>query len=88
MKEQIKKKPCGFEAARLDKQVIGHNALTDRDIITEKKEIMQELLFKLKKNSKIYFNRRLVCIGLRRTDLLGLDGLILLIWKGNKKLNE
>ena len=39
MNEQIKKKPCGFEAARLDKQVIGHNAITDKDIITEKKKL-------------------------------------------------
>ena len=39
MYRQIKKKPCGFEAARLDKQVIGHNALTDKDIITKNKNL-------------------------------------------------
>jgi len=60
MNEQIKKKPCGFEAARLDKQVIGHKAHNRDGYYNRKQEIMQELLFKLKKNSKIYFKRRLV----------------------------
>ena len=52
MNEQIKKKPCGFEAARLDKQVIGHNALTYRDIITEKKKLCKSFYLSLKKTAK------------------------------------
>ena len=56
MYRQIKKKPCGVEAARLDKQVIGLKALTDRDIITEKKKLCKSFYLNFKKNSKIYFD--------------------------------
>ena len=52
MYRQIKKKPCGFDAARLDKQVIGHKALTDRDIITENKKLCKSFYLSLKKTAK------------------------------------
>ena len=52
MNEQIKKKPCGVEAARLDKQVIGHKALTDIEIITENKKLCKSFYLSLKKTAK------------------------------------
>lgn len=52
MHRQIKKKPCGVEAARLDKQVIGLNALTDMDIITEKKKLSKSFYLSFKKTAK------------------------------------
>lgn len=54
MNEQIKKKPCGFEAARLDKQVIGHKALTDKDIITENKKLCKSFYLSLKKQQNLF----------------------------------
>ena len=52
MYRQIKKKPCGVEAARLDKQVIGLKALTDRDIITENKKLCKSFYLSFKKTAK------------------------------------
>ncbi len=54
MNEQIKKKPCGVEAARLDKQVIGHKALTDREIITEKKKLCKSFYLSFKKQQNLF----------------------------------
>lgn len=56
MYRQIKKKPCGFEAARLDKQVIGQKALTDRDMITQKKKLRKSFYLSLKKTAKFILN--------------------------------
>ena len=52
MYRQIKKKPCGVEAERLDKQVIGLKALTDREIIKEKKKLCKSFYLSLKKTAK------------------------------------
>lgn len=54
MNEQIKKKPCGVEAARLDKQVIGHKALTDIEIITENKKLCKSFYLSLKKQQNLF----------------------------------
>lgn len=54
MNEQIKKKPCGVEAARLDKQVIGQKALTDKDIITENKKLCKSFYLSLKKQQNLF----------------------------------
>lgn len=65
MKEQIKKKPCGFEAARLDKQVIGHKALTDRDIVTENEDLHKGERYK-------DFNLRLDRVEQRMDECIGI----------------